>query len=69
MGQILKHIGRATYRLEEKISWDGCPKCGDTLQEIRCQAPDHGNYRPLILAWCMDCRDVMGILLLDSRDS
>lgn len=33
----------------------GCPTCGDTLQGVVCEVPDHGQKRDLMIDWCMDC--------------
>lgn len=33
----------------------GCPTCGDTLQGVMCEVPDHGTKRDLMIDWCMDC--------------
>lgn len=41
----------------------GCHACGDTLQEIKTSAPDHGLRRPLTLLWCMDCAAVRAALV------
>lgn len=35
----------------------GCPTCGDTLQGVMCEVPDHGEKRDLLIDWCMDCRE------------
>lgn len=40
-----------------------CPDCGDSIQRVAVQVPDHGTLRLLHLAWCMDCRDVKATAL------
>ncbi|HEY9029293.1 MAG TPA: hypothetical protein VIP05_33715 [Burkholderiaceae bacterium] len=43
-----------------------CPTCGDALQTVPVSVPDHGQMRPLLLAWCMDCLLVKGQALGDA---
>ena len=47
----------------------GCKSCGDALQTVKASAPDHGTMRPMLIAWCMDCRDIRGFALLKAGEA
>ncbi len=46
------------------IRFAGCPTCGDSLQTVETQVPDHDTWHTLYVAWCMDCRDIKGYIVL-----
>ncbi len=58
--KIMKKVGE--MKIEYKFG--ACPDCGDTLFEYELDVYNHGKKQKLVLAWCMDCLDIKGYLLM-----
>jgi hypothetical protein len=49
------------------ISYGACPRCGDSLQTYQTTVWDHGQHHTLYVAWCADCRDVKGYVVVPEQ--
>lgn len=49
----------------------GCPRCGDSIQQLESVVNDHGNNYKIYPIWCPDCKSIVAIAkpIIDNRTS
>lgn len=53
--------------VDVRFVFNGACDCGDSLQTITTEVPDHGRYRIAYIAWCMDCQKPCASVVTDEE--